>query len=338
MSERPKALFIYGVNDHSTSKVRNDHNGQLQIILDGGSNVCDFLPSQEIDKSRVTLVPTREQNLKLVKPDIIFNEISSPETHGRTIKASYTVLERLSEKPVINHPDKINQTKRHHIYELLHEIPGLYCPKTIMVTPQTRDELASYVLEQFADQEVIIRESGTHGGETMLRWQPQRPVSELDIFSIDGKRSFYISEYVDTALSDGLYRKYRIAVVDGVPFIRHLLIHEHWMVHASARRFMHTRKDLRQEEIDCLVRFPTDLKCKIAEVVEAIYLALGLDYFGIDFAINNQEQMVIFEVNANMNMLINTEATPNVWEAPIAKIVEAITTMIKQRVAHANLH
>ena len=58
---------------------------------------------------------------------------------------------------------------------------------------------------------------------------------------------------------------------------------------------------------------------------------LKLDYYGIDCSINAQGEILAFEINANMNILINPAQAPNIWETPIAAIKDAINKLIVQR-------
>ncbi len=42
---------------------------------------------------------------------------------------------------------------------------------------------------------------------------------------------FYLSPFVDYAGPDGRFRKLRVAMIEGQPFIAHMAISDHWMVH-----------------------------------------------------------------------------------------------------------
>jgi YheC/D-like protein len=110
-----------------------------------------------------------------------------------------------------------------------------------------------------------------------------------------------------------------------------------WLIHSSARKFMHRHPDLVNEETALLEEFETQLKPLIVEPVQAIHKALGLDYFGIDLALDNNNNIIIFEANSNMNILYNTEATPNIWVKPVEKIIAAINNLIVSKLPHEKL-
>ena len=51
---------------------------------------------------------------------------------------------------------------------------------------------------------------------------------------------------------------------------------------------------------------------------------LGLDFFGVDCNIDPSGRVLLFEANACMKILGYTGPRPNIWEAPIARITEAV--------------
>src|SRR5438270_862921 len=69
---------------------------------------------------------------------------------------------------------------------------------------------------------LIVREAGSHAGKGLTLIADSDATDELERFAFDG-RDLYVTAYVDFRSSDGLYRKYRVLVVDGVPFPRHMV-------------------------------------------------------------------------------------------------------------------
>ena len=75
--------------------------------------------------------------------------------------------------------------------------------------------------------------------------------------------------------------------------------------------------------------FESNIKPNIQIAISSLYKTINLDYFGIDCSIDENFNILIFELNANMNVLINTSKNEtNIWQEPIAEIVNAITQMI----------
>jgi hypothetical protein len=77
-----------------------------------------------------------------------------------------------------------------------------------------------------------------------------------------------------------------------------------------------------------LANFEIDLEPKIRAAVLEIANRLDLDYFGIDCNIAEDGTITLFEANACMSILNNTQASPNMWDAPIAKIRRAVMTLL----------
>lgn len=67
---------------------------------------------------------------------------------------------------------------------------------------------------------------------------------------------------------------------------------------------------------------------KLQHTLAAITATLQLDYYGIDCSIDANNEILVFEINANMNVLTNNQPLPNKWQKPLANILRAIETMI----------
>ena len=85
--------------------------------------------------------------------------------------------------------------------------------------------------------------------------------------------------------------------------VRHLLMNPEWLVHASSQDFMNDNPGLWTEERESYERFESELKPAILPAISEITRRLNLEYYGIDCNINEQGELLIFEANANMNVL-----------------------------------
>ncbi len=95
--------------------------------------------------------------------------------------------------------------------------------------------------------------------------------------------AFYVQPFVDYAGPDGRFRKLRIALVDGRPFIVHMAVSDHWMVH-YLNAGMAEDAGKRAEEAAMMAGFETGFAARHADAFEALHAAFGLDYFAIDCA------------------------------------------------------
>jgi hypothetical protein len=106
-------------------------------------------------------------------------------------------------------------------------------------------------------------------------------------------------QYLDARGEDGCVRKYRAMIVDGQLFPLHLAISQHWKIHYFSAD-MKERPDHRAEEAGFLADMPGFIGAKAIAALESVRAALGLDYGGIDFGLNRQGEVLLFEANATM--------------------------------------
>jgi glutathione synthase/RimK-type ligase-like ATP-grasp enzyme len=74
------------------------------------------------------------------------------------------------------------------------------------------------------------------------------------------------------------------------------------MVHASSRAFMMER-DTWEDDVVRFDRLASEVLPPLRPVTREITSRLQLEYYGIDCSLRPDGQMLIFEANANMNVL-----------------------------------
>jgi len=105
-----------------------------------------------------------------------------------------------------------------------------------------------------------------------------------------------VSDFVDCAGADGLYRKLRIALIDGRPYICHLAISAHWIVHYLPAG-MEASADKRAEEAALMQGFDTGFAARHQQALQGIATGLGLDYVVIDCAQTRDGRLLLFEAD-----------------------------------------
>jgi len=321
-------LFISGFNDSSTVKMYPGREGGADYRYDGCCGVYGYMNFGKARVNSLTLfnVPLKNQRIRIPKnTKLLFNEISDPDSHYQTLKRCEKLCSKLP-LPVINHPTKILKTTRDNISVLLKDIPGLKMPETARFTPRSPEDIYTEINRAGLAFPVIVRTAGSHGGISSMLIGGRDDFDKLHVYAFDSS-AFYLTEFVDYASDDGIYRKYRIVVVDGVPLFRHHLANNEWMIHASSRQFMEENEYLMEEARTLREAFDEQTLPAIKPAIDEITRRLGLEYYGIDCNINDQGNILIFEVNANMNVLSNTV---KLLEPQLERIKEHIRKLTKE--------
>jgi hypothetical protein len=178
---------------------------------------------------------------------------------------------------------------------------------------------------------LLVREVTSHKGETLLRIDDEASASRLHQLAFDG-RSFYVCEYHEFRSDDGFYRKYRVFVVDGVPYLRHVVMSREWNVHASQRSLMADFPQLMREELFELQHFATELRPLVEPIAAAAHRALKLDYFGIDCHLSRDGDALLFEANPNMDCYTHRRAEVRPY---VDAVFDALAALIRRRLGDA---
>lgn len=314
-------LFVDGIPDDQLVEVLKVHtSGKFKWKGKGSANLADSLSDERMKSFKIVFDTKGDQELPGMKVHAVFNQISDPDSHKVALKKADDFYRAVKKHlPFYNPPQKVMQTSRDKIYELLQGIDGLHVPKTIKLQPMSPEDIYATIEKEGFAYPVIFRQAGDHGGISTLRVDDE--TEKFFEFALDG-RDYYITQFVD-ASTEGMYAKYRLVVVDGEVFIRHVIFGKEWMVHAGSQ--LNDEKSSSIKE-DVAKRFTKEIKPNIEPVITQIYNRLGLDYFGIDCNIDKNMNILIFEVNPNMNVFAQSEGS--VFSEHIEEIREALKKML----------
>ncbi len=208
-------------------------------------------------------------------------------------------------RPVINRPGRISRLARDTTCALLAAIPQVVMPTAQRVARDALEvccrpqELASPLSAQLQgiDYPIIIRPIDSHAGHGLEKIES---ITDLTGYLVNSPETmFFVSPFIDYRSADGLFRKYRIILINGVPFVCHLAISQRWMVH-YLNADMLDNAEHRAEEARCMQNFDSTFAVRHAAALHAITTQLGLDYVGIDCAETPDGKLVIFEADSNM--------------------------------------
>ncbi len=175
---------------------------------------------------------------------------------------------------------------------------------------------------------IIARPLGSHAGEGLARLEDRIAVAAY--LEERPEREFYLAPFVDYRGPDGLFRKYRIALIDGRPYASHMAISQHWMIH-YLNAGMRESAQKRAEEARFMAEFDRDFAIRHDAAFRAIAERVGLDYVAIDCGETPDGKLLLFEVD--VAMIIHSMDPPEVfpYKAPqMRKLFDAFLAMLRK--------
>ena len=202
-------------------------------------------------------------------------------------------------KPVINAPQHILATERPVASALLGDAPGVLIPPTLPVSRSALLEIAagSAGLPGGLAFPVILRPVGSQAGRDLDRIAGPAGIAAYLAGVVD-EEEFFLSRFIDYRGTDGLFRKYRVALINGTPYACYMAVSSHWMVrYVNAGMYEDARK--REEEAAFMANFD-DFAQRHRAALKAVHRRIGLDYCCIDCAETPDGKLHIFEADHGM--------------------------------------
>ncbi|MET0331030.1 MAG: hypothetical protein ABW154_06320 [Dyella sp.] len=267
--------------------------------------------------------------------DLVFVAISEADAHRATLAQLGEYLHDWP-RPVLNLPQRIPALSRAEAFRVLHDVPGLCMARTYRVT---RAALLALLVDPAqlmhvlpgVDLPLIVRPLGSHAGTDLCRVDTLDELADY-LARVDA-REFFVAQFIEYASPDGLYRKYRIVLIDGAPFICHMGISAHWMVHYPYDE-MKPDPARRAEEAELMARFDQDFAQRHAAALVQLHQRVGLEYVGFDCAQTTDGQLLIFEL-ANA-LVIHAMDDPGIFPykaVQMQKVFGAFADMLHRHAA-----
>ena len=236
-------------------------------------------------------------------------------------------------RPLLNPPALVGGLDRDKLHRLLDGIEGLTIPATLVVTRERLLEvtrLADMLGDIATDLAfpVIVRPRGSHAGNGLARIDDGAALARY-LDEHDGDL-FFISRFVDYASADALFRKYRVAFVDGRAYACHMAIAERWDIwYLNAGMAESAAKRLEEETFMCT--FDIGFGRRHQSALGAMADRLGLDYFTIDCAETKDGSLLIFE--ADNTAVVHNMDSPELfpYKPPqMRKVFDAFAAMLER--------
>ncbi len=271
-----------------------------------------------------------EPGTPLPPHQLVVNAVGDADLAAEALEGAARVVASTS-APVINPPAAVQATSRCQIAERLALVPGVRTARTVLLprealeSPTANDLLASHQIPF----PLLLRRPGTHGGEQLLRVRSAQALPRL-LEELPGDRLLAV-EFLEHRSPDGKYRKYRVMIVDGKLFPLHLAISSDWKIHYFSAD-MAENPAHRQEDANFLADMPAVLGPAAIAALEKIAQTLALDYAGIDFALGPFGEVIVFEANATMTVVVpGPEPIWNYRRPAVETIFRAVWKMLQGR-------
>jgi hypothetical protein len=235
-------------------------------------------------------------------------------------------------RPVLNAPERIARLTRDGAWSLLCSVPGVVYPinsrigrARLAAIGEGRTDIADVLAFRFP---IIARPLDAHAGNGLALLAEAAAVA--DYLCQQPEPEFFVAPFVDYRGADGLYRKYRVALIAGRPYACHMAISRHWMIHYLNAGMMESAEK-RAEEARFMAGFERDFALRHGGALAAIAERIGLDYVTMDCAETQDGRLLVFEVGNGM--IVHAMDPPELfpYKAPqMRKVFDAFEAMLRE--------
>lgn len=250
--------------------------------------------------------------------DLVFTAIEESEFSAPGIAMASAFITS-QKRPSINDPARLAGIGRCALARTLERVEGCSVPSWVR---RSRASLGD--LQENASTiagipfPLLVRPIDTFRGIGMEKLDSASEVPEY--VARHDEAYFHVSPFVEYRSPDGYYRKYRVVLIDGVPYPYHLAISQRWMVHYFSSD-MAEHEWMREEErrflADPVTAFP-----RWNTVFGEIASAIGLDYCALDCTVLGDGSVLVFECGSAM--LVRSD--PRIFDAFDALLKRRITS------------
>jgi hypothetical protein len=284
------------------------------------------------DVALETLYLAADEDFPAILPDhdILFVAVAEMDANQAILAKIEQATQSWPRSP-INRARNIAQLTRDGAWSLLNDAPGVLFPPNVRVDRERLLAMATgeASLSFPGDYPIIVRPVGSHAGEGLSKIDDAR-----DLVQFVGDQSaseFYIAPFVDYRNDDGLFRKYRIVVIDGIPYAVHMAISKNWMIHyLNADMFGNDAN--RAEEARFMADFDKEFAVRHAAAIAEVHRRTGLDYVLLDCSETRDGKLLIFE--AGTAMIVHTldpEAVFPYKRPQMEKAFDAFERMLRRK-------
>ena len=293
----------------------------------GGNVVTTLILDDRYIQSTSLVADTYRAGMELPPHDVIFNAIGDAERSDDALEVAERIV-AATHAPVINQPGAVRASVRSNVGRL-GAVPNVIAPLTQLV-PRAQITPAGLRARGYSFP-VLLRAPGYHMGEHFSMARTPDDLATC-LAAIPGAAVLVI-QYLDARRS-GIASKYRAFFVAGEIFPVHLARSStQWKIHYVTSD-MNVDDRYWAEERAYLTDMPATVGPQVMTALAGIVAMLGLDHGGIDFGIDADDNVLVFEANATMVIAWPPNDERAVYRRPpVQAILDATERLFRARAA-----
>ncbi|MGD1859702.1 MAG: hypothetical protein ACFB0E_07005 [Leptolyngbyaceae cyanobacterium] len=332
--DRPHILRLRSVEKSYFGIKTNRETGLRYCWLKGGHFSTKNLLDQ--DRFNIYVATVFGDNLDKLDAwpdfDVFINGVSCPDLDPVGLDNLETFLAQFPDLSVINPPHKVRRTTRAENASRLSALPHVIMPPTeLFRLAEPAPAIAAQVDATGLRYPVIVRHRGTQTGKTVERID-SRPALVEWLSAQPPGTEVYVTAFIDCRWQDGYYHKSRVFFIDGELFPVASLASDSWQIHSGDRyRIMSSTPSTQADEQRFLQDPAAYLGQKAIAALYAIRDTIDLDFFGIDFTLDSEGNVILFEANAAMRHNFDHAENFPYTRPYLESVSEAFAAMIERR-------
>jgi hypothetical protein len=265
--------------------------------------------------------------------DVAFVAIAESDENRPLLRELARVL-RAWPRPVINRPERIAPLTRDGTWALLNSAPGLVIPINARIDRAGLERAGRGALDiesvlAGSGFPIIARPLDSHLGDGLCKLDDVAAIA--DYLCERPEPDFYIAPFVNYRQADGLYRKYRVALIDGRAYAVHMAVSSHWIIN-YVNADMNASAEKRAEEARFMTEFDDDFAVRHGNALGIIADRVGLEYFPFDCGETCDGKLLLFELGTNM--IVHAMDPPDIFpykRPQMEKVFSAFQAMLRMR-------
>jgi hypothetical protein len=302
----------------------------LLVSACGGNIPTGALIDDHVFQTTVLVAEYAAPDAPLPPHDVVFNGIGDADLCREGLQAARAIAAR-SPRPVINHPRTVLRSGRAANAERLRGLQDVIVPRMATLRRDTlagsQGAAAAAVAARGFAFPLLLRSPGFHTGRHFVRVATAGALAAAAA-ALPGEE-LWVIEQLDARDDAGMFRKYRVMIIDRQLYPLHLALSRDWKVHYFTAD-MADRPDHRALDAAFLHNIGS-IGDKAVMALQRLCDVIELDYGGVDFALNAAGEVLFFEANATM--IVQPPLLDPKWSyrrPAVAAVLAAATGILRQ--------